>query len=90
MSTALPMVCKYCKRPIGGTATYIGTWPYHYECTRGPVAPLTEEDVRRLVREELAAALQKHEKALQAATSMIRFGGIQQPNTEAMRHAAKE
>jgi hypothetical protein len=70
MSTALPMVCQHCKRPIGGAATYIGTWPYHYECTRGPGAPLTyspmeatpgarpvnlltEQDVRRIVREEL-------------------------------------
>lgn len=107
MSTALPMVCQHCKRPIGGAATYIGTWPYHYECTRGPGAPLTyasmdaapgarpaspltEEDVRRIVRDELAAELQKHERALQAATSLIRFGGTQPPNAEVTGLGRKE
>lgn len=36
MSTAIPLTCQHCKRPIGNVATYIGGWPYHYECTRGP------------------------------------------------------
>jgi len=33
------MQCQHCGRPIGGgSATYIGGLPYHYECTRGPGA----------------------------------------------------
>lgn len=38
--TGIPMQCQHCKRPIGGLVTYIGPWPYHYECTRGPGANL--------------------------------------------------
>ena len=74
MSTALPMVCQHCKRPIGGAATYIGTWPYHYECTRGPAAPLTEADVRRIVREELrrlAAVEASQSELLEALQNLI-------------------
>lgn len=62
--------CGYCGRPVIGHAVYCGGLAYHPECTRGPgaqqyapmpampgctpVTPLTAEDVRRIVREELA------------------------------------
>ena len=62
--------CGYCGRPVIGHAVYCGGLAYHTECTRGPgaqqyapmpampgctpVTPLTAEDVRRIVREELA------------------------------------
>ena len=65
-------ICGHCGRPVLIQAMWHGGVPYHYECTRGPGAPLTyaplppdpegcrpakmltEEDVRRIVREELA------------------------------------
>lgn len=70
------MHCAHCGRPCAA-AIWIGTLPYHEECTHGPSwqqqqylhptfyppsrnftvphVPLQEEDVRRIVREELAA-----------------------------------
>ena len=68
--TANELNCGYCGRPVIGHAVYCGGLAYHTECTRGPgaqqyapmpampgctpVTPLTAEDVRRIVREELA------------------------------------
>lgn len=64
----LPM-CLHCGRPITGQIVYAGNGAYHWECTQPPgqqsyqpmpnqfgaipVPTLTEEDVRRIVREEL-------------------------------------
>lgn len=62
-------ICGHCLRPVVGPAVYHGGAAYHPECTRGPMhyaqmpadrpgcAPatqLTADDVRRIVREELA------------------------------------
>lgn len=33
-----PTSCAYCGRPVAA-AVYIGMYPYHPECTRGPSAP---------------------------------------------------
>lgn len=60
-------ICGACGLPISAGVMWIGGAPYHYACTHGPaltierikIMPpakiLTEEDVRRIVREELAA-----------------------------------
>ena len=60
MSSGATPVCGYCGRPIIGLITWGYGVAYHYECTRGPSAPrtfgpliLTEDDVRRIVREEI-------------------------------------
>jgi len=70
VSNATVALCQHCGRPIGGVAKCLGGLPYHPECTHGPSYPthyemtrtptttwpstLTEDDVRRIVREELA------------------------------------
>ena len=68
-SGTVPM-CGYCGRPIATKTLWLGGRTYHYECTRGPGAPmtytytytgqetimLTEDDVRRIVREELKSS----------------------------------
>ena len=61
MRTVIPMTCQHCGRPIGLVASFIGGFAYHEECTRGAAyqygpPTLTEADVRRIVRQELAAA----------------------------------
>lgn len=63
--TGIPMLCGYCGRPML-QQVWVGNVAYHPECTRGPsyspmpstpgcqpVKPLTEEDVRRIVCDEL-------------------------------------
>lgn len=53
-------LCGHCGRPVA-SAMWIGDLPYHLECTQPPdsqtrtfqTAPLTEEQVRRIVRDEL-------------------------------------
>ena len=64
--------CGYCGRPVIGAAIYAGGLAYNPECTRGPSAqqtyqlpPLTEEMVRKIVREELARM-----------TTDAEFGGV--------------
>ena len=58
------MICAHCGRPAA-SLVWIGSHGYHEECTRGPGHQppsywhpyhpgLTEADVRRIVREELA------------------------------------
>lgn len=61
VSNRTAALCQYCGRPIGGVATWLGGMPYHPECTHGPGYPthyqaptLSVDDVRRIVREELA------------------------------------
>lgn len=70
------MNCGYCGRPMV-TMVYVGDCAYHPECVRGPgYAPpsmvpmfpgalplphLTENDVRRIVREELVRAAERGE-----------------------------
>lgn len=58
------MRCAHCGRPMAASV-WLGSLPYHPECTRGPVlagpaaygpTPLTDEDVRRIVIEELVRA----------------------------------
>lgn len=57
-----PIHCTFCGRPIRLLAIQIGNGMYHEECTHGPgyiaptfaPIPLSADDVRRLVREELA------------------------------------
>lgn len=67
--TGIPVHCAHCNGPIGGNAVWLGSFPYHEECTRGPTyhanyyrdmgcmpyVPLTEDRVRQIVREELRA-----------------------------------
>ena len=63
MSMTIP-ICRHCGRPVLTHAVYYGGMTCHAECTRGPMpadrpgcAPatqLTADDVRRIVREELA------------------------------------
>ena len=67
MSTATPLKCSHCDRPIGGVQTWIGGFAFHQECAHGPGAdmtlrpqvaatwprPLTEDRVREIVREEM-------------------------------------
>jgi hypothetical protein len=55
-----PPTCGYCGRPIIGLITWGYGVPYHHDCARGPCdpptfspPPLTEDAVRRIVREEL-------------------------------------
>ena len=31
-----PYICQHCGRPIGGQATLLGGFSYHYECTQSP------------------------------------------------------
>jgi hypothetical protein len=62
VSNATVALCQYCGRPIGSVAAWLGGSPYHPECTHGPSYPahyemtrtsmLTEDDVRRILREE--------------------------------------
>lgn len=57
-------LCGHCGRPAVANGIYHGGLAYHPECTRGPSAaptfapgyagPLTAEQVRQIVREELA------------------------------------
>ena len=55
-------VCFFCGRPIiGSMVSGLGGETYHPECTyapsrqfQGQLTSLTEEDIRRIVREELA------------------------------------
>jgi hypothetical protein len=74
------MYCAHCGRPAA-TLVWIGGLGYHDECTRGPgykaptfqplpcwPATLTEADVRRIVREEIA-------KAVPDAHMLRRLGG---------------
>ena len=48
--------CDYCGKPLL-SGVWIGSRMYHIECTRSPnyytPPPLSEEDIRRIVREEL-------------------------------------
>lgn len=34
--TGIPISCSHCGRPIGGVSVWLGSFPYHDECTRGP------------------------------------------------------
>lgn len=70
MSTGTTPLCGYCGKPVIDAITWHAGTPYHSECTHGPGYPthyvmtrtptptwpstLTEDDVRRIVREELA------------------------------------
>ena len=56
--------CGFCGMPVLVQPTWWGGVAYHFECAHGPGGPLpaqispktlTEEDVRRIVREEMAA-----------------------------------
>ncbi|HET8694995.1 MAG TPA: hypothetical protein VFM33_10045 [Aquabacterium sp.] len=54
------MLCKHCGRPIGGVQMWIGSNPYHPECTQGPqpktvegLSPYQVEQVRQIVMQEL-------------------------------------
>ena len=68
LSMTTPL-CGHCGRPVITHAVYYGGMAYHPECTRGqmyyahmpvdrpgctPATQLTADDVRRIVREELA------------------------------------
>lgn len=63
MTTASPVYCAHCLRPVVGAVIYHGGYSYHYECTRPPgsqtvfqpvqPSPFDESAVRRIVREEL-------------------------------------
>lgn len=54
-------ICGYCGRPVIGFGEYHGGRAYHPECTHGPdyakrtyqALPLSAEQVRQIVREEL-------------------------------------
>lgn len=58
--TGIAMTCGHCGRPMA-SAVWINGQGYHPECTHGPgfqmptftQSPLTEEDIRRIVREEI-------------------------------------
>jgi hypothetical protein len=67
-TTALPTLCQRCKRPIGGASLVVGGAIYHLECTHGPdyqeaqvPEALSEEGIRRIVREEVTNALRGHD-----------------------------
>lgn len=58
--TNTTLTCMKCGGPLGASSIWIGGDPYHYACapfvpavTRYVPSPLTEDDVRRIVREEL-------------------------------------
>lgn len=36
MGTGIPMLCAHCSRPIAGPAVWVGSGPYHFECTQPP------------------------------------------------------
>lgn len=58
----MTQLCGYCKRPVIGFASYDSGFAYHPECTHGPdyakhtyqEPPLSAEQVRQIVREELS------------------------------------
>ena len=62
VTTNTTMACRKCGEPLASASIWIDGQPYHYTCT--PYIPalspfksqaaLTEDDVRRIVREELA------------------------------------
>lgn len=68
-STTLPWTCQRCGGAIGNEAVFLGSFAFHPACAQSPyqhrtpdphgcreLRQITEADVRRIVREELAAA----------------------------------
>lgn len=71
-NSSYPLKCSSCQQPIHYVAAYIEGSPYHRECLFGesqykrskpdvhgckPLSPLSEDDVRRIVREEFSPAM---------------------------------
>ncbi len=72
--TAVPLTCQHCGRPCGNETVFVGSFTYHPECASSPykgqpapandgmgtVIPryLTETEVLRIVRKEIAEALE--------------------------------
>lgn len=63
MSATTPL-CSSCGRPIAGSAVWVGVGIYHPECCHPPgyssptfqPPPLTADQVRQIIREELERA----------------------------------
>lgn len=62
------MYCQHCGRPVV-TAIFVGSLAYHEECCHGPdwrpqryeaapIAGITVDDIRKIVREEVAKAIE--------------------------------
>lgn len=69
--------CGYCGKPIPGQVfSYVCGIPYHIECTQGPgyvqrtyqPASLTEENMRKIIREELSKCWND---AIEAAAALV-------------------
>lgn len=71
-NSSYPVMCPICQQPVYDVFAYIGNIPYHRECLLSmrwykrsepdvhgcrPLTPLSEDDVRRIVREEFSPAM---------------------------------